>query len=318
MLRAMPVVFDPAGAYPEVTALRAALGRRDWAACRAVLDAAPPAGRTMLIRWASEDRGIGDFLRAVLDADPGDSGAAAMLGQHLIDVGWSIRTRARAQHVGREQFVAFHQWLRQAEAVLIDAAARHPEDPALWAARLLSARGLEVGLAESLRRYDRMAAADPHHLPGQAELLQTLCPKWSGTWDLLHGWAREAVLAAPPGSVQGTLVAEAHLEHWADLDEGVASWSYLPSEPVRWSILEAAERTVFHPGFARRDFGWVRAASSFAMVFSLMDDQRSAARMFGLLGELAAPFPWSYLTGDPAANVRARRAKALAAAGSAR
>ena len=52
MLRAMStrtaVALDPAAAYPEVTALRSALAARDWAACRAVLDAAEPMARTEL------------------------------------------------------------------------------------------------------------------------------------------------------------------------------------------------------------------------------------------------------------------------------
>ena len=320
MLRAMSdpsdVILDPAAAYAAVTELRAALARRDWPACRAVLDAAPADGRTFLTRQVSEEKDLEGFLRPVLERDPGDAVAGALLGLHLIDVGWGIRTRARAQYVSREQFAAFHEWLRKAEQVLIDAAARNPAEPAVWAARLISARGLGLGLAETRRRYDRLRAIDPLNYTGQTQLLQSLCPKWSGSWEQLHSWSREEMLAAPPGSLQGGLIVEAHLEHWFDL-EGAEERAYLPGEGVRAELYEAAQRSIWHPEF-RRGYGWVRVAGAFAMVFSLLDDQRAAASAFSMLGNLAAAFPWEYLSGDIATNVRQRRARALAAVGGAR
>lgn len=319
MLRRMSVPpdvnLDPAAAYGGVTELRAALARRDWPGCRAVLDAAPVDGRTFLIQLASGEKDLEAFLRPVLERDPGDTTAGALLGLHLIHVGWAIRTRARAKDVSREQFAAFHEWLRKAEQVLIDAAARNPADATVWAARLPSARGLELGLAETRRRYDRLRAIDPLHYPGQIHFLQTLCPKWSGSWEQLHGWSREEMLAAPPGSLQGGLIVEAHLEHWRDL-EGAEHAAYLRSGPVWAELYEAAQRSIWHPQF-RRDYGWVRVASGFAMVFGLLDDQRAAASAFAMLGSLSANHPWDILRGDVATNVRQRRARALAAAGGA-
>lgn len=41
-------VLDRTAAYPELAILRQALAAHDWPACRAVLDAAPPAERTYL------------------------------------------------------------------------------------------------------------------------------------------------------------------------------------------------------------------------------------------------------------------------------
>ena len=317
MLRAMSdpsdVNLDPAAAYAGVAELRAALARRDWPGCRAVLDAAPVDGRTFLIRLVGGEPELERFLRPVLERDPGDTTAGALLGLHLIDVGWAIRTAARAKDVSREQFAAFHEWLRKAEQVLIDAAARNPGDATVWVARLLSARGLQLGLAETRRRYDRLRAIDPHHYAGQTQFLQTLCPKWSGSWEQLHGWSREEMLAAPPGSLQGGLIVEAHLEHWLDL-EGAEQEAYLRAEPVRAELHEAAQRSIWHPQFGR-GYGWVQVASAFAMIFGLLDDQRAAASAFALLGNLSANFPWTYLRGDVTTNVRQRRARALAAAG---
>jgi hypothetical protein len=310
------VLLDPAAAYPALAELRAALVKRDWTACRAVLDAAPTGLRTLLIRVGAQWPGVDDFLRAARNKDLDDAAAGAMLGFHRIDVGWRIRTRARAQNVSREQFASFFDWLRKAERVLIDAAARNPGEPAIWAARIMSARGLELGLAEGRRRYDRLRAADPYNYVGQSQFLQMMCPKWAGSWDRLHAWTREELLAAPPGKLSGGLVAEAHLEHWFDL-QAAEQKAYMADPKVRDELVEAAERSIWHGDF-RRDAGWVAAASAFAMAFGLAGDQRSAAASFTVLGDLASRFPWEYLGNDVTGTVRDRRKRAYAAAGGTR
>ena len=83
-------------------------------------------------------------------------------------------------------------------------------------ARLITARGLRLGLSEARRRYHRLAEIDPYHLPGQWQYLQQLCPKSGGDWARTHAFARETAEAAPPGSFGPVLVAEAHLEHWLE------------------------------------------------------------------------------------------------------
>ena len=303
------VVFDAAVA--ELAPLRSALARRDWTAARALLDGAEPDMRTYLIHAGGEERGVEDLLRYVLAGDPDDGAAAAMLGACLITAGWAVRTSARAEHVSREQFATFHDILRRAEQVLIEAAARNPHDPAVWVQRLISARGLELGLSEVRRRYDRLAAVDPHHLPGQVQMLQSLCPKWSGTWEQAHAFARECMLAAPPGSPQGVVAVDGHLEKWLDLGGGEAGRRYLAADPVRGQVYEAAHRSVWHPAFRRRP-GWVSTMSTFAMVFSLIGDEPAAGSLFAALGNLASEHPWNYL-GDAAEQIRTRRARALAA-----
>ncbi|ROP33004.1 hypothetical protein EDD30_5965 [Couchioplanes caeruleus] len=307
------VVLDPAAAHPELAALRAALARRDWWSCRAVLDAAAPDARSRLLLWATGDGTIGDFPRIVWDSDATDSTAAALLALHLIHTGWEIRSGALAQHVSQDQFARFHDYLRRAEAVLIDATARQPRDPALWTARLTTARGLQLGQAETRRRYDRLVAADPHHLTGQLQYLQSLCPKWGGTWDHLHRWAWDSMLAAPPGAPQGVLVAEAHLEHMLGLEQTdpAASHAYLSDVTIREALHQAAHRSVWHPDF-RREPGWVGTASTFAMVFALGRDHAAAAPVFAMLGDLATEHPWHYLEDDVVTTIRRYRRAALA------
>ncbi|HEX5202135.1 hypothetical protein ACFQS1_06850 [Paractinoplanes rhizophilus] len=309
MLRAVAVngnvVLDPGWIYPEVAELRKALAGWSWPDARAVLDRVEPAERTELIRIGAERFDLAGFLHGVLAKDPADAAAAAMLGAHFTEVGWRIRTRRPAQFVSREQFAEFHGWLCKAEQVLIEAAARHPEDPAVWVCRLPTARGLSLGGPEARRRYDRLAATDPHHVPGQVQLLQELCPKWTGNWDELHAFAREAMLAAPPGSHAGSLVAEAHIEHWTDLPEP-DDQQYLADRQAE--LVEAAQRSIWHADF-RRTIGWVRAAGVFAMAFSLAGDLRSADAAFALLGNFGSERPWDYL-GDPHTVIPARRAEA--------
>jgi hypothetical protein len=308
------VFLDPGVIYPEVAELRAALVARDWARSRAVLDPATPAGRTELIRMAAELPDLAGHLGEVLRADPADTVAAVLLGSHLTEVAWRVRSRARARHVSREQFAKFHDILRQAEQVLIDAAARNPAEPAAWVCRLPTARGLELGQPEVRRRYDRLAALDPHHLPGQLQLLQQLCPKWGGSWERMHGFAREAADAAPAGSPNAVLIAEAHIEHSMEEATLDASRAYL--RPYVGELREAAQRSVWHSGF-RRDIGWVRVAGTFAMAFGLGGDPRSAGSMFAMLGEFGSERPWDYL-GDPASAIRAHRSAALRATGAQR
>ncbi|MFI5497033.1 hypothetical protein [Actinoplanes sp. NPDC051859] len=298
------VVFDPAASCPEVGWLRSALAARDWTACRALLDAAPPAIRTGLITLGADAPDLEDFLRTVLRNDPNDGAASAMLGAHLTDVGWQVRGGARAKYVSRDQFAVFHEWLAKAERVLVDGAARNPHDPAIWTARLPTARGLQLGEAEARRRYGHLAAADPHHRPGQEHLLQQLCPKWGGSWDSAHAFAREAMLSSPPGSQNAVLVAAAHVEHWLDLESG-EDQEYLRSTAVRNEIYEAAAHSVWHPQFART-YGWVSVLSAFAMLFSQSGDQRAAGPLFVALGPLASEWPWNYL-GDPVETIRERR-----------
>lgn len=319
MIRAMPAapplptpVFDPAAAYPVVGQLRAAMAARDWSAVRLICAVPDPAARSRLVRIAGDLPDVGDFLRYVLAADPPDTLAASMLGGHLVGVAWTVRTAKRAQYVSREQFATFHRILAEAEQVLIDAAARDPAEPSVWVNRLISARGLELGLSEVRRRYDRLAELDPHHLPGQTQLLQSLCPKWSGSWPQLHGFARQSMLASPPGSLNAVLVVEGHIEHWLDLDAG-EDLRYLQSAEVREEIYEAAHRSVWHPAF-RRTFGWVAVQNSFAMVFSLLGDEPAAASQFAALGQFGTEHPWGYL-GDPVGEFVQRRARAFAAGG---
>ncbi|WP_211275435.1 MULTISPECIES: hypothetical protein [Actinoplanes] len=294
-------VLDPAVAYPKIAGLRTALDDGDWPACRGLLDPAEPAERTALIQAGADEPGLEDFLRGVLRADPADGAAGALLGRHLINVGWEVHAEERAEPGCPECF-------RKAERVLISAAAHSPGDHAVWVSRLITARRLELGRSEARRRYDRLAELDPHHLPGQVEFLHHLTPRRGGSWERAHRFAVEAAEDAPPGAHQPVLIAEVHLGRWRETGRG-----HLAGETVRAELYDAAHHAVWHPDF-RRTHGWVEVVSTFAMVFALLDDQQAAASLFAELGELDSAHPWNLL-GDPATVITKYRRNAERAAG---
>lgn len=301
MIAAMPAPlpapdFDPAAAYPEVSQLRAALAAGDWPAIRQLLDPLDWNGRTLLVRIAGEAKGIEPFLRSVMAQHPEDTVPATILASHLIEVGWDIRSDARAQHVSRDQFAQFHAYLRQAEQLLIDICARDPGNVAAWQLRLPTAMGLQLGQAEARRRYDRLARHAPHHLPAQTSLLQQFCPKWSGSWEKTFAFARECMLAAPEGAPNAVLLAEAHLERWVDGDTSADRARYRRDPQLRRDIWEAAQRSVLHPQFQHRH-GWVWVRSTFALMLSVAEYWDAAAAQYAALGNLASEYPWSYLGG---------------------
>ncbi|MEV4533932.1 hypothetical protein AB0J82_08890 [Asanoa sp. NPDC049518] len=298
---AEPLVVDDSAASPDLAALRRALDVRDWDAATGVLAGPRTDGRTMLIRWAARDADL-DFLRKVHESDPFDSTAGAMLGERLVLDAWAIRSTRRARHVSQAQFDAFHAGLNEAEEVLAATAVHDPADPAVWTSRLKTARGLELGEAETRRRYAALAAIDPHHTSGQWQMLQRLCPKWGGTLDAMHAFARECMLAAPEGGHAGFLVADAYLEEVGDLPDAAAQSRFLGQRSVRAALREAAARSVLHPSFPRTP-GWVQVAGTFGMILTYAGELDLAHRSFQLVGPWVSAYPWGG-TADPVGYFR--------------
>ncbi|MEU9450655.1 hypothetical protein [Streptomyces sp. NPDC048277] len=306
-----PPVFELASAFPEAAWLQQAAAVSDWAAIRQYVDGLPyGTDRSFAVSVLSDVAGIEEWLRPLVTAAPEDVLALTVLGAREVGIGWEIRTSARAKDVSRAQFAGLHAHLRQAEQLLIRATALDPSYDAAWAERITTAMGLQLGQNEARRRYDRLAKHHPHHFSAQGRLLQQLCPKWSGSWEAAHGFARECLLAAPEGAMNGCLVAEVHMEHWLAL-RGQEREQYLRQDHVRTELVEAAERSALHPYF-HRGYGWVTGQGYFAAMFSLMGDTARAAACFRALGNLASSYPWSDLGKDAAATYTSHRDKALA------
>src|SRR5690349_2208850 len=167
-----------------------------------------------------------------------------------------------------------------------------------------------MGLDHARYRYACLTAFDPHHLPGQSQLLQQLCPKWGGAWAEAQEFARTAMRAAPHGAHNAVLVADLHLEKWLDRRDAAR----LRSPRVRANLDEAADLSVRHPAF-RRTLGWVAVVNSFAMAFGLAGERAAAKQMFAMLGPYASEFPWAYQPGDVPAVFRRARVRAYRLSG---
>ncbi|MFF2522042.1 hypothetical protein [Streptomyces liangshanensis] len=241
-----------------------------------------------------------------IEAEPSEGPLRrTLLAQRRVVVGWKIRSAARAQHVSQRQFEEFHTWLREAERLLIDVCAEHPDFALAWAVRLTTARGLQLGQSEARRRYDRLAEHHPHHLAAQNSLLQQLCPKWGGSWEDAHAFARERAAAAPAGSNAGVLVAQLHIERWLDLDAGDDA-RYITRTDVRDELVAAAAASVLHPDH-RPAFRSVEAHNHFAMVFSTAGEHALAAPHFRAIGNNATEYPWTFLGDQDAAFTKHRK-----------
>ncbi|WP_203717721.1 hypothetical protein [Asanoa siamensis] len=305
-------IFDPYAGYSEPRMLADAAKAGDW---RAV-----DAGFARLTDPDVRHHAIGKvanaaeryFLEDVAAAEPTSVLAGTLLASRLITDGWDIRTGSWGKDVSREQWKAFSEHLHRAEQTLIEVTARDPGQATAWKLRLDIARGLSLGQAEARRRYDHVA---PHFLPAQEAMVQQLCPKWSGSYEAMHGFAVECVKASPPGSPNGVAVALAHIEHWLliDRDEGgPAAAAYLARHDVQGELRWAAEHSVFNPA-ARPSPGWVTGHSAFAMAFSLAENHAAAAAHFNALlraGNYADDDSWRYL-GDEHAEFVAHRRRAF-------
>jgi hypothetical protein len=310
-IRDVPV-FDPVAAYPEIGRLRGAVAARDWPEVSGfLLRQQDDHDRSFLISYVTESAGVETFLETMTHRST-TSLAHVLLANRYITLAWDARTSKRAKYVSGEQFATMHNYLRKAERILIDVTANEPGNVLAWEARLTTARGLELGQSEARRRYDRLAAHNPHHFPAQQRLLQQLCPKWSGSWDAMHGFARDCLRGAPRGGYQGVLAAQGHLEHWLELT-GAERAAYLRQPRVFQEIVEAAQSSVLHPSFRPR-YGWVSAHGEFALIFGLAGEHTRAAVHFRALRGFAAERPWSYL-GDKTEMFVKYRDLALAAAG---
>ncbi|GAA2447319.1 hypothetical protein [Streptomyces macrosporus] len=296
---------------PELARLQAAAHAGDWPAMREQLEAVTDGEELGRLVWhVSETPGMADWMGGVLEREPDGTLALLTAGAQHIHWGWEARTAARASQVSREQFRIFHERLRVAEDLLYRVAEREPDWVAPWFLLQVSGRGLQVGQEIARRRFEATVRRAPWHLGAHRQQLQQVCAKWGGSHEAMHGFAREAMLAAPEGTALGELVALAHLEHWLDLEAGEDE-TYIRRPDVRAELHEAADRSIRHPDFdPGRRHEWISVHNTFAMAFSLAGERKAAAASFAAVDGQVTEFPWCYLGADPVAAFRKRRSAA--------
>jgi hypothetical protein len=287
-----PPSFDAAAPFPEVRQWQAAITAGDWPALAAFIAALPDAdSRNFAVRTIGKTNGSEAFLGRA--AETGDTLALLLFASRHVEMGWAARGGQPAKNTRRGQFDRFHEHLNEAERLLVEVTGREPDNAPAWDLRIANARGLELGTAEALRRYQRLAVHHPHHYPAQAQLLQQLCPKWGGSWDQMYGFARECAATAPAGAVNPMLVAEAHIERWLNMPGLPRVAAPVRTAEVRAELSEAAHRSVLHPAY-RREYRFYSAHSTFAMAFSVAGAYAKAAPHFRAAGRYHASTPWFY------------------------
>ena len=301
--------FDQAAAFPELVELRESVRAADWTAIElffaGLSDTDMTAFATIVV---GQVEGAEDFLAGL----PPTPLARRLHASRRIAKAWEIRSGYRAKHVSRDQFDGMHHQLRIAEPILIQLTAEDPADAVAWSLRLNTALGLQMGHSEARRRYDRLSRHVPHCYTAQTRLTQQLCPKWSGSFEALHAFGRECLESAPPGSLSPTIAAEAHLEHYFEL-EGAERSRYLLNVAVQKEIVAAAEKSVLHPDF-NGGYHWPRAHGVYALLFAAMGQRERAAVHFKALGDARSEYPWQSASGDAAAYFGKLRDKALGGA----
>lgn len=274
-----PLRVGLTAAVPELNVARAAAQRQDWDAVAAAIAGAPSGlSQDLLISALVEVPRVEEFLGGVRAQRSEDPLAAILLSGRQTFLGWEVRTGARAQDVSAAQFATFRAYLCAAERLLIEVLARDPHQTTAWVMRVRNARGLEVGQAEAVRRYERLHALDPVRPSGQTNLLQKLLPKWGG--DLAA--AREfAVSCAQQHPVSAAVLADYYYEHWATLDDG-ENQEYLRS--VRTELVAAFDGIPTTPPTDPGErYWWLVALATYAWLLPDADEHERTAQAFRLL-----------------------------------
>jgi hypothetical protein len=243
--RLLSVSTDPCQGDPTALALRAAAGRGDWDAVRAVLAQVGDVNtRSFYLSLVAETPGAEKWLAEAVQRDPGNALALLVQGHRLIAWGWEARGYTTS--VTRSGAKAFLERLHQAEAVLGEVVVRSPGDADAWNGLLTISRGAGQGLDTSWQRFGRAAAVSPGHVAAHRNMLQQFLAKWGGSNDMARRFAVDTAGAAPEGSPLTALVPEAHIEIWVD---GHGGLKHIRNPEVIGEIRQAAARGVGNPAY---------------------------------------------------------------------
>lgn len=282
---------------PVAEELHGAAGRREWDTVRETLGHFEDQERSQLV-WslAWEQPQLYQWLRKEPRLEENDAVAQLLLGVVTVGYAWSVRSGLFARHVSRAQFEGFHALLREAEPRLYAAAELDPGSSAPWTGLLAAGRGLQVGLDVIRRRFEAAITRTPGDRVAHRQLTLALCKKWLGSHELMHEFVDQA-RRGPYEANLAFLTALAHLEHAMALEVGPERRAYLAQPHVHAELVQAAEVSVFRPGYAVPHMPFADA-NLFAMVFSLAGMQAEARRAFELTEGVVTRSPWEQLSQD--------------------
>jgi hypothetical protein len=302
--------FDPWAHLPDGAALRAACETGDVVSALAVLRGLARTDDLLAALWTIADHAVGQdgsrLTEAIEAADDGTPLARTLRALRYVTEGWEARSHARAQFVSAGQFEQFHDWLRRAERILFDVCSQHPGYLPAWEARITTSRGLGLGVGETRRRYDRLAALDPQVFAAQRVCLQQIVPKWGGSWEQASAFVTQCATQAGPGALGHLLVVDLAIERWLDGEKTVP-----PAMIDR--VRQAATQSVWDPNHTPSAATAI-AHTNLAMFFSLAGVPADAWLHFAAVGPAPVEGTWGYYNGAEQMYRTRRDAAAKAAA----
>lgn len=223
---------------------------------------------------------------------------------------WEIRGGAYSPTLDNMQFEAFTQHLRDAEAASWQGHVADPDSPLPWVPLLITGRGLNVPVEETIARWDRLDRCGREISGADAHLLQCIAPKWHGTEELMFAFARKLAEDAPPGSARPTLICRAHIERLLAAKDHNERELYRARPAVR-EELAAVISTYFgqaHEGPDHARINGLNAATFAAWQFEL-----AALAQHGhqLIGHNYTDHPWHYEGAADQSILRSRQAGRL-------
>jgi len=287
-----PVSFvDAASRYPWLSEVTAMAKSQDWAGLRQIVAAAPGVDQMAVVsERIAGVAGVEDWLGPIVERDPDDRLAVAVLADRLVNLAWGKRSAQSYEKLTEEQISGFQQTLVRVERLLIDQIAGHPDEPYLWCVRITSGMGFGVGLAEITRRYKRLAAIAPNCYDGALRYLNALYPKWYGTYPDALAFARTAAAAAPEGSLVRALPAYYYCEQWLmEPDDDVKALLKRPD--THQELQAAAQGSVLSPAHVLGPDS-LSVHSRLAMLFGLGGWWADAWPHFTILGSYPVTAAW--------------------------
>ena len=283
----MPVSFvEPSSRFPWLNDITAEAERADWDALRARLAAADTLDdQTVISGQIGIIAGVEDWLTPIVEQNPDDRLAAAVLAERLVHLAWEKRSNHFAEDLTEEQVRGFRQTLIRVETFLLDQIAAHPGEPHLWFCRVTSGLGMSVGLAEITRRYKRMDALAPYSYHGAVRYLTALYPKWYGSYPAALDFVRTKAAAAPDGSLMQALPMQYYGEQLL-MGSDAEVKALLARTEVRTQLQAAARGSVLSPHHQPGP-QTLTIHSNLALLFSLGQWWADAWPHFEALG----PFP---------------------------
>ncbi|MBT2511895.1 hypothetical protein J7I98_40365 [Streptomyces sp. ISL-98] len=190
------------------------------------------AGEDWELRWrlvsVFADVAVEDerWLRIWRAEQPRDADAVVVHAHALVLRAWEARGANYAHQTSDEQMALFSELLPTAMYAAQEAARLAPRDPSPWITMVAAARGLGLSHDEFRQLWAELTARAPHHYEAHWQALQYWCQKWYGSHKLMFKFAREAMEAAPAGSLLSGMYLHAVYEAVRqDGDEAYRTWA---------------------------------------------------------------------------------------------